>query len=46
MDPVRVFAETENRIHTDHEDLVTAHAALPRRDYWYAGNQLAYTNQG
>ena len=29
MDPVRVFAETENRIHTDHEDLVTAMLRFP-----------------
>lgn len=29
MDPVRVFAETENRIHTDHEDLVTGMLRFP-----------------
>jgi len=29
MDPVRVFAETENRINTDHEDLVTGILRFP-----------------
>jgi len=29
MDPVRVFAETENRIHTDHEDLVMGMLRFP-----------------
>ena len=29
MEPVRVFAETENRIHTDHEDLVTGILRFP-----------------